>query len=204
MVRKSARFTDPSKLGAAVSAIFVFIKVQAQTCPVRPDRDVLLFLDNSGWISDTEFNEAQVAVAEVAAEVLAHPGKRLAIVNWAYTATSFAASAGTSPMGLATGSAVPGGWSTNPTDFAYVGPSSPGNKVCHSFGNSSSQTPSSQRLSRALTSQGWRAGESGTRDVQQPIGSLSTPPRSKVLDGETFATSISVGSEFQFVLKCRG
>ncbi|WP_157900071.1 DUF11 domain-containing protein [Rhodoferax koreensis] len=90
-------------------------------------------MDNSSSITNAEFDEAQQAIAGIAASVLSRPGYRLAVVNWGCEAGRRASRDGCR-IDLATGSAIPGGWSTNPADFAYAGNNSPANKVCRSFG----------------------------------------------------------------------
>ncbi len=109
----------------------------AQSCPATPEGfDILLFLDNSGSIDNVEYDSAQQAVAAVAQTLLGggNPhNHRLAVVNWACSVPGGGSRDGCR-IDLATGSAVAGGWSTNPADFAYVGNNSAGNKVCRSFG----------------------------------------------------------------------
>lgn len=114
----------------------------AQSCPTAPEpMDILLFMDNSGSITNAEFDAAQQAVAGIATAILSpagtnyRPGSRLAVVNWA---CQEAGSTGSSRDGcridLATATPA-GGWSTNAADFAYAGSNSSSNRVCRSFGN---------------------------------------------------------------------
>jgi len=109
---------------------------QAQSCPAPPGMDVLLFVDNSGSIENDEFDAAQQAIAGIASDVLSRPGNRLAVVNWACDGGD--ANRDGCRLDLATGSAIAGGWSSNPADFAYAGWNSASNKVCRSFGYSGS------------------------------------------------------------------
>ncbi len=102
--------------------------------------DVLVFIDNSGSISTAEFDAAQQAIANIATSVLSRPGYRLAAVNWGCDGEDTAADPARDGcrIDLATGSAIPGGWSSNPADFAYAGINSSANTVCRSFGHTSS------------------------------------------------------------------
>lgn len=127
----SRRFLLSLLVGAAVA---VTATVQAQSCGTPPGVDVLLFVDNSGSISNSEFDAAQQAIASIANSVLSRPGYRLAVVNFACETGRRSTEDGCH-IDLATGSAVPGGWSSNPADFAYVGSNSASNRVCRSFGN---------------------------------------------------------------------
>lgn len=121
-------------LSAVVSAaVGVPVAGQAQSCPTPPGKDVLLFVDNSSSITNAEFDEAQQAIASIAASVLSRPGYRLAVVNWGCEAGRRTTRDGCR-IDLATGSAIPGGWSSNPADFAYAGNNSASNRVCRSFG----------------------------------------------------------------------
>lgn len=121
-------------LSAVVSAaVGVPVAGQAQSCPTPPGKDVLLFVDNSSSITNAEFDEAQQAIASIAASVLSRPGYRLAVVNWGCEGGRRTTRDGCR-VDLATGSAIPGGWSSNPADFAYAGNNSASNRVCRSFG----------------------------------------------------------------------
>jgi uncharacterized repeat protein (TIGR01451 family) len=121
-------------LSAIVSAaVGVPVAGQAQSCPTPPGKDVLLFVDNSSSITNAEFDEAQQAIAGIAASVLSRPGYRLAVVNWGCEGGRRTTRDGCR-VDLATGSAIPGGWSSNPADFAYAGNNSASNRVCRSFG----------------------------------------------------------------------
>ena len=121
-------------LSAIVSAaVGVPVAGQAQSCPTPPGKDVLLFVDNSSSITNAEFDEAQQAIASIAASVLSRPGYRLAVVNWGCEGGRRTTRDGCR-VDLATGSAIPGGWSSNPADFAYAGNNSASNRVCRSFG----------------------------------------------------------------------
>ena len=131
------------RMGTAIKSVLgglllaVSLPGFAQSCPVNsPPMDVLLFLDNSGSISNTEFDAAQQAIANIATNILARPGYRLAVVNWAcQEAGTLDSTRDGCRIDLATGSAIPGGWSSNPADFAYAGNNSASNRVCRSFGN---------------------------------------------------------------------
>ena len=121
-------------LSAIVSAaVGVPVVSQAQSCPTPPGKDVLLFVDNSSSITNAEFDEAQQAIAGIAASVLSRPGYRLAVVNWGCEGGRRTTRDGCR-VDLATGTAIPGGWSSNPADFAYAGNNSAANRVCRSFG----------------------------------------------------------------------
>gem|GEM_PF-1911776 len=122
------------RIGMLVALCSAATLTQAQTCPTPPGKDVLLFVDNSGSISNNEFDAAQQAIAGIASSVLSRPGYRLAVVNWACMDGRRAQRDGCR-LDLATGSAIPGGWSSNPADFAYAGNNSTRNKVCRSFGS---------------------------------------------------------------------
>ncbi len=129
-----------AKCFLAVASVGWAMSSQAQsgpTCPTTPPpMDVLVFVDNSGSINNTEFDDAQQAIAGIANSVLSRPGYRMAVVNWACTGADNAKNG--CRIDLATGSAIAGGWSTNPADFAYAGSNSASNRVCRSFGNSGS------------------------------------------------------------------
>lgn len=108
--------------------------VHAQTCPAAPSRDVILFLDNSGSITNEEFDGAQQAIASVATSILSRPGYRLAVVNWSCTGVD---SRDGCRIDLATAVGANGGWYTTASSFAYAGNNSASNRVCRSFGNNS-------------------------------------------------------------------
>ncbi|TQM18059.1 putative repeat protein (TIGR01451 family) [Pseudoxanthomonas sp. 3HH-4] len=121
-------------LSAVVSAaVGVPVVGQAQSCGVPPGTDVLLFVDNSSSITNSEFDAAQQAIANIASSVLSRPGYRLAVVNFGCEGGRRSTEDGCR-IDLATGSVIPGGWSSNPADFAYAGSNSASNRVCRSFG----------------------------------------------------------------------
>lgn len=115
------------------AAVGVPVVGQAQSCGVPPGMDVLLFVDNSSSISNAEFDAAQQAIASIASSVLSRPGYRLAVVNFGCETGRRSTQDGCR-IDLATGSAIPGGWSSNPANFAYAGNNSTSNRVCRSFG----------------------------------------------------------------------
>jgi uncharacterized repeat protein (TIGR01451 family) len=121
------------------AAVGVPVVSQAQSCPSPPGTDVLLFVDNSSSIENTEYDAAQQAIAGIASDVLSRPGYRLAVVNWA--CNSGDENRDGCRLDLATGAAIPGGWSSNPADFAYAGNNSASNRVCRSFGYSGTFAP---------------------------------------------------------------
>jgi len=126
----------------AVASVGWAMSSQAQsgpTCPATPPpTDVLVFVDNSGSIDNDEFDSAQQAIAGIANSVLSRPGYRMAAVNWACTGADNAKNG--CRIDLATGSAIAGGWSTNPADFAYAGYNSASNRVCRSFGGNTQRS----------------------------------------------------------------
>lgn len=107
-------------------------QLQAQTCPTAPSRDVVLLLDNSGSVTNAEFDAAQQAIAGVATSILSRPGYRLTVVNWACDDIPNRAGC---RLDLATAPGANGGWYTTASSFAYFGNNSASNQVCRSFGN---------------------------------------------------------------------
>lgn len=122
----------------------------AQSCPAPPTYDVVLYFDNSGSISTSEFNSAQASVAEIAKSVLSVPGNRLAVLNWGCTGDAINKDG--CRLDLATGDSIPGGWSTNPDDFSYAGANNPDNKVCRSFGPAGLADGCQRTLSTTISS----------------------------------------------------
>ncbi len=132
---KRTRGTFPRALARcflAAASLGCAVEGQAQSCPASPPMDVLLFVDNSGSISNAEFDAAQQAIAGIATSILSRPGYRMAVVNWACTGDDTARDG--CRLDLATGNAIAGGWSSNAANFAYIGSNSASNRVCRSFG----------------------------------------------------------------------
>lgn len=175
------RLLLPLTMSAAVAAP---VSGQAQSCPTPQGMDVLVLIDNSGSISNDEYAAAQQAVAGIASEVLGRPGYRMAAVNWA--CTGFDEDKDGCRLDLATGSAIPGGWSSNPADFAYAGDNSPANGVCRSFGYANPADPGNVFINRS---------NCGQPDFTTAISGDYAQHALKMLDGALFSGGPTGGTD---------
>ncbi len=146
----------------------------SQSCTVP--QDIIIFNDNSGSISNTEFDSSQHAIASFASSFLASsPTSRIAVVNWGCLATT------ESDCRI---SAVRN-WSSTASDFAYVSVNSTVNKIYRSYGNFSNSDSCGSTLPALSTNSDY---------LQQSLAALSTdlsggtPPNSSPLLGPSTAT----------------